>query len=96
MAGGLFNRNKTKQPVKDTVKKPTDLLQAQTAGHLYAIMRRLGERITDLERREGENRRDISRIGKRQYRTGDNEPLPLQQAEKKVETFAGMYGIEEN
>jgi len=91
MLGAIITGKDKGNPVKDKVQKRTDLLQGQTAGHLYAIMRRLGERVTDLERREGENRRDISRLSKRQYRAGDDTPLV---EEKKVETFAGQYGIE--
>jgi len=88
MPGGFFKRKSKELPVKDTVQKTGRLTTGDTVGHLYAIMRRLGERITDLERREGENRRDISRIEKRHYRTVNDVP---QVEEKTEELPAGLF-----
>ena len=81
-------------PVKSTVQTGTDLQRSKAAGHLYAIMRRLGERITDLERRTGENSRDIGRIEQKIRR--ENLKLPsLEEKPNQPASLAGLFGITE-
>lgn len=64
----MFGSKNTNPKSNEASKLPPEKVDT-----LFAVIRRISQRVTELEAREGNDRRDINRLTKQVYRT---EPAP--------------------
>jgi hypothetical protein len=79
----ILSRQKPQFPVESTVEPSTGLHQEKPGAHVFAELRRLRQRVINLEAETGQNRRDIARIEQKLRRDGLKEAsLPQPQTQE--------------
>jgi hypothetical protein len=72
---GLKFLSKREQVQSKPVAKPTHGGQPERLNEIYAILRRMSARLSDLETQTGNLRRDFNRVDRAGYRARERGPI---------------------